>query len=291
MERVNCDLLQMIASFVNNNHETWDQFLKEFANALRRAVHATTGKTPAELFLSRKLITPFQKLVMVTDGAEFVVDNIEKLGKLGRKLEFNMKSGRSTTIGDTKLTLRTTVNVDQVRIYHQRKSDESVVDRDRSISKGSEYQSNSLEFSRPRLDRSQGFRSSKSSKKQVKKREKPSVADNKSGRREQWASKRKRTSGSNESSVGLRQRTYKKRTPEVRRFKGGVPLSLEENPDKKRRSPSSTSSNQQAKKRARRTKEKNGQVPAGGYRPGSAEERRLHSSRIQQGRSRNKGGI
>ncbi|GFY60924.1 hypothetical protein TNIN_96511 [Trichonephila inaurata madagascariensis] len=84
-------------------------------------------------------------------------------------------------------------------------------------------------------------------------------------------------------------------TPEVRRFKRGVPSSLEENLDKKRRPsnrnshkrrlPSSTSSNQQAKKRGRRTEENNGQIPAGGSRPGPAEESPLQSSRIQQGRS------
>ncbi|GFT31801.1 hypothetical protein TNCV_3081041 [Trichonephila clavipes] len=76
---------------------------------------------------------------------------------------------------------------DQVRIYHQRKSDEGVVDMDSSVSSGSEYQSNSLEFffSRPRLDPSQGFRSSELSEKQVEKREKTNVSGNKSGRREQ----------------------------------------------------------------------------------------------------------
>ncbi|GFU53156.1 uncharacterized protein TNCV_3023771 [Trichonephila clavipes] len=37
------------------------------------------GKTPAELFLGRKIITPFRKLVRVTDGAEYVGGNIEKL--------------------------------------------------------------------------------------------------------------------------------------------------------------------------------------------------------------------
>ncbi|GFV41358.1 uncharacterized protein TNCV_1302181 [Trichonephila clavipes] len=43
------------------------------------AVNETTGKPPAELFLGRKLITPFQKLVMVSDGTEFVVGDIERL--------------------------------------------------------------------------------------------------------------------------------------------------------------------------------------------------------------------
>ncbi|GFV32444.1 uncharacterized protein TNCV_1677301 [Trichonephila clavipes] len=67
----------MITSYVNDNREIWDQFLREFAYALRMAVNETTGKTPAELFLGRKLITPFKKLVMVSDGTEFAVGDRE----------------------------------------------------------------------------------------------------------------------------------------------------------------------------------------------------------------------
>ncbi|GFX80328.1 retrovirus-related Pol polyprotein from transposon 17.6 [Trichonephila clavipes] len=66
-ERVNRDLVQMIANYMNDQHDTWEQFLREFAYAIRTTVNETTG-TPAELFLGRKLITPFQKLVMVSDG-------------------------------------------------------------------------------------------------------------------------------------------------------------------------------------------------------------------------------
>ncbi|GFW47133.1 uncharacterized protein TNCV_55861 [Trichonephila clavipes] len=69
----------MIANYVNEQHDTWDQFLREFAYAIRTAVNETTGKTLAELFVGRKLITPFQKLVMVSDGTEFAVGDIERL--------------------------------------------------------------------------------------------------------------------------------------------------------------------------------------------------------------------
>ncbi|GFV75286.1 uncharacterized protein TNCV_1481321 [Trichonephila clavipes] len=78
-ERVNRYLVQMIANYVNEQHDTWDQFLREFACVIRTAVIETTGKTPAKLFLGRKLITPFQKLVMVLDGTEFAVGDIERL--------------------------------------------------------------------------------------------------------------------------------------------------------------------------------------------------------------------
>ncbi|GFX35413.1 retrovirus-related Pol polyprotein from transposon 412 [Trichonephila clavipes] len=78
-ERLNRDHVQMIANYVNDQHNTWDQFLREFAYAIRTAVNETTGKNPAELFLGRKLTTPFQKLGMVSDGTEFAVGDIERL--------------------------------------------------------------------------------------------------------------------------------------------------------------------------------------------------------------------
>ncbi|GFS68768.1 uncharacterized protein TNCV_408721 [Trichonephila clavipes] len=84
-ECVNRDLVQMIANYVNEQHDTWDQFLCEFAYAIRTAVNETTVKTPAELFLGRKLITPFQKLVMVSDGTEFAVGDIEGLFEEARR--------------------------------------------------------------------------------------------------------------------------------------------------------------------------------------------------------------
>ncbi|GFX13802.1 uncharacterized protein TNCV_3421141 [Trichonephila clavipes] len=69
----------MITCFVKENHYNWDRFLREFSFALRTAVNETNGKTPAELFLGKKIITPFRKLVLVTDGSEYVGRNIEKL--------------------------------------------------------------------------------------------------------------------------------------------------------------------------------------------------------------------
>ncbi|GFS86431.1 retrovirus-related Pol polyprotein from transposon 412 [Trichonephila clavipes] len=78
-ERVNRNLVQMIASFVEENHENWDQFLHEIAFALRTAVNETTNKTPAELFLGRKIITPFSKLINVTEDTKYVGRNIERL--------------------------------------------------------------------------------------------------------------------------------------------------------------------------------------------------------------------
>ncbi|GFU87816.1 uncharacterized protein TNCV_963721 [Trichonephila clavipes] len=78
-ERVNRNLVQMIACFVKENHGNWDRFLHEFAFALHTSVNETTNKTPTVLFLGRKIITPFSKLINVTEGAEYIGRNIEKL--------------------------------------------------------------------------------------------------------------------------------------------------------------------------------------------------------------------
>ncbi|GFW16466.1 retrovirus-related Pol polyprotein from transposon opus [Trichonephila clavipes] len=61
-ERVNRDLVQMIANYVNEQHDTLDQFLREFDYAIHTA-----------------------KLVMVSDGTEFAVGDIERLFEEARR--------------------------------------------------------------------------------------------------------------------------------------------------------------------------------------------------------------
>ncbi|GFW25258.1 uncharacterized protein TNCV_5088241 [Trichonephila clavipes] len=132
----------MIANYVNEQHDTWDQFLREFAYAIRTAVNETTRKTPAELFLGRKLITPFQKLVMVSDGTEFAVNDwflvaTHPLSSATRKVvaKFKPKFEGSYRVLDVKnnnlviwkVGKRLTINVDQVRIYRHRKCDETEI--------------------------------------------------------------------------------------------------------------------------------------------------------------------
>ncbi|GFT19531.1 uncharacterized protein TNCV_2534181 [Trichonephila clavipes] len=77
----------MIANYVNKQHDTWDQILREFAYAIRTAVNEKTGKTPAELFLGRKLITPFSKISdgRTEDETEFAVGDIERLFEESRR--------------------------------------------------------------------------------------------------------------------------------------------------------------------------------------------------------------
>ncbi|GFX97267.1 retrovirus-related Pol polyprotein from transposon opus [Trichonephila clavipes] len=132
----------MIANYVNEQHDTWDKFLREFAYAICTAVNETTGKTPAELFLGRKLITPFQKLVMVSDGAQFAVNNwvliaTHPLSSATRKVVAKFKSKfkgpyrvldvKNNNVVIWKVGKRLTINADQVRIYRHRKCDETEI--------------------------------------------------------------------------------------------------------------------------------------------------------------------
>lgn len=62
-ERVNRTLKCMIASYVDENHKKWDQYLPELRFALNSAVQESTGMSPAELQLGRKLQGPMDKLL------------------------------------------------------------------------------------------------------------------------------------------------------------------------------------------------------------------------------------
>lgn len=62
-ERINRTLKTMIASYVGQHHQLWDQWLPEFRFAINTAYQETTGKTPAELMLGRQLHGPLERLV------------------------------------------------------------------------------------------------------------------------------------------------------------------------------------------------------------------------------------
>ncbi|GFS95699.1 uncharacterized protein TNCV_250961 [Trichonephila clavipes] len=173
-ERVNRDLVQMIANYVNEQHDSWDQFLCEFAYVIRTAVKETTGKPPAELFLGLKLITPFQKLVMVSDETEFAVGDIERLFEEARR---NTKSKhekwekycnrrrrdgklrvldrKNNNVVVWKAGKRLTVNVDQVRIYCHRKCDETEIRTGSSDDNSLRNESSGFDRVQQRSDQSQ----------------------------------------------------------------------------------------------------------------------------------------
>ncbi|GFW80038.1 uncharacterized protein TNCV_984471 [Trichonephila clavipes] len=170
-ESVNHYLLQMIASYASDNSENWEQCLREFAYALRAAVNETTGKTPAEVFLGRKLITPFQKLVMLSDGTEFAIGDIEKLFEEARK--------------------NTKVKHEKWAKYYNRRSSSS------------EYQASSFESVRPISDWAQNSKNSESGEQHGVQGKMTGLKEDQGDRRKTGNDKRKRNVGSKESSLQI----------------------------------------------------------------------------------------
>uniref|UniRef100_A0A3B3BX27 Gypsy retrotransposon integrase-like protein 1 n=1 Tax=Oryzias melastigma TaxID=30732 RepID=A0A3B3BX27_ORYME len=62
-ERSNRTIKTMIASYVGDQHNNWDQWIKEFRFAVNTSFHETTGKSPAELLLGRTLKGPLERLI------------------------------------------------------------------------------------------------------------------------------------------------------------------------------------------------------------------------------------
>ncbi len=62
-ERVNRTLKTMMASYVEEHHRQWDRWLAEFRFAINTAWHESTGYTPAEVALGRKLKGPLERAI------------------------------------------------------------------------------------------------------------------------------------------------------------------------------------------------------------------------------------
>lgn len=63
-ERVNRTLKTMISSYVHDNHHDWDKWIPEFRYAINSAGQESTGLTPAEIALGRKLKGPLERLTL-----------------------------------------------------------------------------------------------------------------------------------------------------------------------------------------------------------------------------------
>jgi len=58
VERANRNLKQLIVSYIQDNHQKWDEYLNEIQFALNTAVQNSTGFSPAYLNFGREPILP-----------------------------------------------------------------------------------------------------------------------------------------------------------------------------------------------------------------------------------------
>ncbi|GFW83233.1 retrovirus-related Pol polyprotein from transposon 297 [Trichonephila clavipes] len=156
-ECVNHDLVQMIANCVNEQHDTRDQFLREFAYAIRTAVNETTGNTPAKLFLVGDIERLFEEARRNTKTKhekwekyynrrrrkvqikvnDWVLVATHPLNSATRKVVAKFKPKfegpyrildvKNNNVVIWKAGKMLTINVDQVRIYRHRKCDETEI--------------------------------------------------------------------------------------------------------------------------------------------------------------------
>ncbi|KAJ8045686.1 hypothetical protein HOLleu_08736 [Holothuria leucospilota] len=98
VERVNRNLVSMLCCFVGDDHTSWDTYVMEFMFALNSFRHETTGFTPSELFLQRKIQGPgewVEKVIPVGDREEMLAKANENMRRQNIKNKLAYDEGRS----------------------------------------------------------------------------------------------------------------------------------------------------------------------------------------------------
>lgn len=99
---MNRTLKSMMAAYIDDNHKKWDRFLPEFRFALNSAIQETTGFSPAELQLGRKLQGPMDK--MLPDAASY--DVVHHLHQLQTQAKENSKKAKLRQLRNCNKTRR-----------------------------------------------------------------------------------------------------------------------------------------------------------------------------------------
>lgn len=73
-ERVNKDLIRMIATFASQQHNTWDEHLNSFALALRSQINETRKVTPSVIMLGRQLKLPIDRALQGKTNSDYDAD-------------------------------------------------------------------------------------------------------------------------------------------------------------------------------------------------------------------------
>lgn len=95
-ERVNRTLKTMIASYVRDHHRHWDKWLAEFRFAINTAWQESTGFTPAEVMLGRKLKGPLERAIMrPPDPNSPAYPVLEKAQELIQSVQRNVERAQS----------------------------------------------------------------------------------------------------------------------------------------------------------------------------------------------------
>ncbi|GFV25294.1 retrovirus-related Pol polyprotein from transposon 17.6 [Trichonephila clavipes] len=163
-ERVNRDLLQMIANYVNDQHDTWDQFL-QFSDGIGRNLICTKREIERLFDEARRNIKAKhgkwgkyynrRRLDVQIKVNDWVLIKTPPLSSATKKVVAIFKPkfegpNRVLEVKNNNIVIwrsskRLKVNVDQVRIYRQRKCDEMEIRAGSSNSNSSRHKWSSFE--------------------------------------------------------------------------------------------------------------------------------------------------
>lgn len=95
-KRINRMLKTMIASYVQDHHHHWDKWLAEFRFAINTAWQESTGFTPAEVMLGRKLKGPLERAIpKSSDPDSPAYPILEKSKELLQTVQRNVERAQS----------------------------------------------------------------------------------------------------------------------------------------------------------------------------------------------------
>ena len=84
-ERLNRSLIKMVKTYINEDHEDWDEKLPQLEFAYNSSVHASTGFTPFELMFGRKAKIPLD-LILSRPEIDFPVSTENYAAEVKRNL-------------------------------------------------------------------------------------------------------------------------------------------------------------------------------------------------------------
>ena len=108
-ERLNRTVIKMIKTYINEDHDNWDELLDGLAFAYNTSVHATTKYTPFELMFGRMPKIPAD-LIMERPELEFPITPGEHVNKIKNSLIGAFKAVRENTESRMEIA----------KIYHDR---------------------------------------------------------------------------------------------------------------------------------------------------------------------------
>ncbi|KAL7835182.1 hypothetical protein SRHO_G00294290 [Serrasalmus rhombeus] len=95
-ERINRTVKTMIASYVRDKHRLWDRWLSEFRFAINSAWQESTGFTPAEVALGRKLKGPLERLLSrPPDPEQMAYKTIQRQQDLIQQVQANVEKAQA----------------------------------------------------------------------------------------------------------------------------------------------------------------------------------------------------